>query len=1739
MIQDPQMSLVDDGTQTFTFTIPMYIHRNNEFKENPIWYNTRNGNLMVNLRKIKVIFNKQTDVEETFEFLITKVTEEHESDHLFCNVECEGLAFHELGKIGYLYDLSLADFELSYKEWSEDGKWKMRDGTEVTDKPIQNVQYWCDKIGLLPAPANEAEMDPRRWYYEISMDWSSFQQSEAIRARDKVYEEEFVTGWQLDNSYQLIPTFVEKAREKERTVEIKESNIYNITQKIAETFNIYCKYVYGHDNNYHIIYKKIVFFNNYLHDNYILSLTYPYSSKKITREMDGTDTITKMYVKSVENSSTLLGEDSIRYCPANKMQEDYIFNFDYLKETGGITQEQYDAIEKYEADLYRINTELYTYENKLALYSNQEVDLSAKKTFYEGSIDLDKEQINQNSDLALALIAENGNGAPEGYIGSCNEDNPEYTLITEDEYGNYCIKLNNKKKGIHTSSLKIYRKYSSLAEPGKKLTKRVKGFRFTYDEYGNASRIYGVEPAEGSSAVYLTYWYEPKLYYDAIVASWTEKLANDTKALEEINLQLDHDPSQDPAGEQKPAGLKQLIESAQSNYEQLLAEKKAIIEEFNYMMGPALREGNWTPEDYQDYGERHELEQTFVTSWNEEADDNFHEGDTGTGFFLGWDNKLFDQEQNIFFLDGVNQTERYYPCINLSALYSSDSEEGTYFREHLSEYSFIFNNNYYDTEAELDLISNIRSFSIGSEAILGFVKNSEGNIYPALILTGAKTMSTDDFPATEGDTTILAGGTQGFMLDPNRGHPRIGIITTTVTNNNVTTTIEHDTNIDSSYYSFGGDTIEQCKVVLPRIKFSSLMLKFNDNQFYIHCNDQLLKNYEDYYIRNRHIESGTYAPEFVITLKPEVIIKQGKLDNIIKAQYNLSNAGTAIYLDAKEIAKENAYPKVAYTVDPNLINKGIVSTLYSKMNWLVMINDVQLKFENTFGYISKIDLNLDFPDEDAIEVKNYKTKFEDLFSSIVASSETVQANTHLLSSLAGGAYTIQEESFIKTLENNSTILDSYLSDFFKNNEDVQGYLSDLFSAAGTILSDTNNTLNQSQSLSTENAAVLNNFAQTIASELTPTVFRQSEAPLMFKKGDVWLQVNNGSEIARYIATSDSSNSGGGKFGWIKTYNGSLAEISGAAMNVDAAAGRVDLFAGNEINIAAGETVNITGDKFVNIGGVQINIGSESNQTQQWGGINLVATSYNTEDFTDAHVSKVLINPEEIYMAGSKITMLSGTTDGSTNAISLDGTVSNNIPYGIWLGSNKGIGLSSTSTEGSANVEINPTHIFFGVGGTSSSTALELTKDYMILAGGGSIQNIEDDGIDVDNTLVGMEIRKDKIALATSVNNKKTIMIMDGSGFLVGSQTISSSTINDPISEGSYVQISGEGVTIGSQGKLNINTSNFVINSDGGTNVSVFKLANNQNTALEYKNGQLTITGSIVANSFILQPGAEVSGLSTEFTTRTRLTQSGGTEKQTAELNTAGALVLSSNEGFYILRNTNTNTTLDNSYVTINSSGMAFDYDSDNYVHIDRAGIEVKGRSITINGEDVWSRSDIIYADASSPSKFTHPSHDWVWIKPRAETTITATYGTDFRLYDYTSTYPSNQSSVKHMTRDGAALNQTAASTTVTITFYYTNNVQNKGNGSVSIQFCNSSGTNSGAALSYTFSNISAWISSAKKVTVSKTITTSAFGNNNGNIYFKISTTLSTGSITITKMVVTATGTESSSSRALCDVYYYY
>lgn len=1642
-IQDPKMILSDDGTQNFTFSIPMYIYENGILTENPIWYNTRNGNLMVNLRKIKVIFNKESYSEMTgqatsyitqlfdaidmidstagdyiksliqnrnmytldeityairhydeapipvvnqneiitllsqtyfslnnedetvFEFLITKITEEHESDHLFCNIECEGLAFHELGKIGYSYDFSQADIDYDYETFQKTGKWKKSDGTEVTTQPKSNINYWCEKIGLELYPISTSTINPRKWYYKILMDWSSYP-DQFTRSTGVIYEDEHATQWRYDEyENDLVPVAVEDSKEKERIIEVRESNLYNITQTIAETFEVYCRYQYIYDSNYHIIGRVVVFFNNFIHDNNqdIMSLSYPYSSSKISREMDSQNIVTKLYVKSMEDSTTYLGEASIRYCNANKMQEDYIFNFDYLKETNSITQEQYDAIKQYEIDIYKVNNDLYPIENKIQFYQNKITELKAKKTVYENSVKLDVEQKDKNSELGALLIQRNSSNPSGGYIDSHNATNPDVSIISQDKQGIYCIKLGTKEKGIHTDSVKIYRQYNSASNQfiGDPLT----GFTFAYDEYNNPTAIYGIAPDENltqPNTVYLTYTFEPKLYYDAIVKVWEAKRAADQKNLDQVTAELED--------------LEDKLEAAIKNQESLLNNKKTIIREFNEMMGPALREGYWQPEDYQDYGERHAKSHSYSNT----ADIDLTK-DLDNDFAVVWDTELFDEEQDIYYEEGIEQSHRYYPCVNLTNVISNNAD----FKANPDKYSFVFYNNYYEgvkVSGSVD-ITKIRSFSVGSEAILGFVRNSGGTIFPALILIGAKSMTyaTDTPPIIEGMGTI------GFMKSTEWGQPRISKIQTNTNNANITVSETNVYTLSSSDFLFGGEAIESCRVVFPRIRFTSLMLKTNSDDLFIrypyvvNSEQTPLVNLEDYYIRNRRNPSN-YNPEYLITLKPITMIKAGTYSGTVHIDYAISNAGTAIYLDAIEIEKENAYPKVSYTIDPSILDKKIISTLYNKLNWLVMINDPQLKFENVFGYISKLELDLDHPDKDSIEIKNYKTKFEDLFSSIIASTESLQQNSKMLSSIAAGTYSLSGEGLASTLQLNNTIFSNYVEECLKESTTLNNTLTSLFMTAGSILTDSNEALTSVASEASKNSAILSEFAANISSELNPKVFAQDTAPQGFKKGDIWLETDpsTGRVINRYLAISDAVDSIGPD-AWLKTYNGGLAQIKGATMNIDTAAGTIDVLAENTLNLAAGNgdvnieagmDVNIRGNRNVNIGGTTINMGSltvtnAQNQTTTYdcGGINLIAAAAGTDPFgtTVTNAAKVLISPNNIKMFGSAIEIGTQSVD-SNQVIQTNGILLNSS--GIKIASTAGITLFSgnavTASSSGAILTINKDQILLGV--TDEGTAaIDIKKDKIVMGLGTAITNLENNTMSFSSTMMGAVFSKDLIGLTVNktVNgaDRRTALIMNADGFMVGSVTGS----GDITTGGAYVKILAEGtIDIGSNGNLKLNTNNIVLDSTASSTATVFELKR---------------TVGSTTTSYI------------KYTADGKLSL-------TADQITLGSQTVTSQTGFEMspekiwlsVKGKHEDSTTGSS-ITLDENAIKLDVADNDYIHIDKNnGIDIYGHSVKINGRPVWQRSDIIYST-------TKPNHEgreeWLWIKPVGEDVVSSSW----------------------------------------------------------------------------------------------------------------------------------------------------
>ena len=393
--------------------------------------------------------------------------------------------------------------------------------------------------------------------------------------------------------------------------------------------------------------------------------------------------------------------------------------------------------------------------------------------------------------------------------------------------------------------------------------------------------------------------------------------------------------------------IQRLTEEKRIKYNELIQKKKNDTALFENLMGPALREGSWQAEDLKDYG----------TKYNEEVsvDDN------SSSLFI-WDENHFDEEQLGYYQiqteNGVQNVN--YFCIQLTDEIINKIKENDAF----DKISFIYD---YDKE-----LGTFQQMNIGAEAQYVHVRTENG-IVPAVILL--------DINFTEEDTI----------------NSSLGIISTSINR-------EQDGGQDLTNITMNITTLAdelnfiEPNLVYPRFKIDSLLLKTSEDELVVskkveegNFEFEKLKNFYDYSVLIRD-------KSYFITLKNQILI-EGNKD--FKISYSLSNAALQLYLDALEVSKTNAFPKTTYEVEISAFNKDFISQSYSYLNRVISINDTDLKFNDVQGYISEISLKLNTPWEDSFVVQNYRNKFEDLFSSIVASTEAMKSNSYVYGMAAG------------------------------------------------------------------------------------------------------------------------------------------------------------------------------------------------------------------------------------------------------------------------------------------------------------------------------------------------------------------------------------------------------------------------------------------------------------------------------------------------------------------------------------------------------------------------------------------------------------------------------------------------------------------------------------------------------------------------------------------------------------------
>lgn len=900
------------------------------------------------------------------------------------------------------------------------------------------------------------------------MDWSHHSLANE-REPNKIYEDSYISSWgieqfkdQQDNltSERLVAKGFEKGMEKARYIDCANSNKYNITQDIAEAFEVFCQYEYkcdSHgrfikdyfeeikDENGNVLYKKawtgrkVIFYNRAIKSETPLTIEYRKNLDTISRSKDSSELFTKLYITPIESSTMDTGYISIADTALNPTLDDFILNFDYLYQTKSISQYQMNFVKTYEVEIHKLNQQLINLAPHIEDLTVEINDLEVKCSLSEkekasAQTSLDEYQTLRDSEVMQGPVHK-------------HKDNPFSVIFIEDgENKKAAFRLTGVD--IKTHSISGYSNYTystqifnqqdieTVSQIGATVAGDTK-YYLVLDEYGYPEYIYTNKDnpdfkIDNSSIIYLDLWYSPYNAYVDICEQLQWIITNKETTRQELKETIKK--------------LQEELDDYITQQDELLKNKELLNQKLERVLGPALREGYWTPDTYEDPGESKIID---VIPRTEQS----------AGPCLIFDKEPFEGETSNFYYasieDQLKDIKSYYDYLDISTIYQNWNNNEIdnltiHLKDPFSTYKVsqtLSGGNYYIT---YNGINYYYTFSrIGVNSVLALSINDNG-IPQISINNGTPQIGSTEELVNATDLTYSFEG-MGHYLGERLLYNNAGFIfsflekTDDRTGNKVLKPVLLLNNQDIRYdlykkitYSFSAQlkgTLKDSEqginyyvtgnadngiTVFPRIiirdanvNYKSDKLKIIPYETTFTEETQALENYVDYSIL---IRGGRPHFNLKITNKNNLITI---LQYNYCIEYRISRANEMLYLDAKNVAKDNSYPKYSYELKVS----NIPSTVNSyELGQLVYINDYEVGIHAASGYISGIKLKLSKPHEDEIEIKNYKTKFEDLFSTITASSEAMR-NNQIAYNIAAGSFnsdgTIQGSVLQNSILNNS------------------------------------------------------------------------------------------------------------------------------------------------------------------------------------------------------------------------------------------------------------------------------------------------------------------------------------------------------------------------------------------------------------------------------------------------------------------------------------------------------------------------------------------------------------------------------------------------------------------------------------------------------------------------------------------------------------------------------------------------
>jgi len=104
---------------------------------------------------------------------------------------------------------------------------------------------------------------------------------------------------------------------------------------------------------------------------------------------------------------------------------------------------------------------------------------------------------------------------------------------------------------------------------------------------------------------------------------------------------------------------------------------------------------------------------------------------------------------------------------------------------------------------------------------------------------------------------------------------------------------------------------------------------------------------------------------------------------------------------------------------------------------------------------------------------------------------------------------------------------------------------------------------------------------------------------------------------------------------------------------------------------------------------------------------------------------------------------------------------------------------------------------------SSSAVFDLRSSYIVMAVGTTSSDFSSSNVTINasSSITGMKLTQGSFGIAAGSGSTRSVILANSDGITVG-------TGATPLTSGSYVSISGSGISLGSLGDLYINTNNF-------------------------------------------------------------------------------------------------------------------------------------------------------------------------------------------------------------------------------------------------------------------------------------------------------------------------------------------